>query len=63
MGRRQIKTCEPGDRPGSKGTGDAAGGRIGIEQHNCSTPALLPAALPEFNLPTGTLGNFQEHFK
>jgi len=24
---------------------------------------FFPAAFPEFNLPTGTLGNFQEHFK
>jgi hypothetical protein len=64
MGRRQIKTCEPGDRPRSKGTGDAAGGASEMNSAKsfnfCFTP---PTAFPEFDLPTGTFGNFQEHFK
>ena len=50
MGRRQIKTCKPGDRPESKGTGDAAGGRIRIHM-NCIAVRILvfpPVTFPEF---------------
>ena len=50
MGRRQIKTHEPGDRPVSKGTGDATGGRIRIPMNSSAVRILvfLPVAFPEF---------------
>jgi len=43
MGRRQIKTCEPGYRPESDGTGDARAAQNTIEWYRRSISAFLLA--------------------
>jgi len=58
-GKSRLASPETGLE--AKGTGDAAGGASENEQP--FSLCFLPAAFPEFDLPTGTLGNFQEHFK
>ncbi len=59
MGRRQIKTREPGYRPRSNGTEDAAGGASDKLPHRADLAAIPKHLLPHFliNLiPTGSLG-------
>ena len=47
MGRRQIKTCEPGDRPRSKETGDAAGGASDMNSYAVQLLLFPSTAFPE----------------
>ena len=47
MGRRQIKTCKPGDRPRSKETGDAAGGASDMNSYAVQLLLFPPTAFPE----------------